>query len=509
MTRGGSREVDGRFYARVRFGQNEQVEERVPWATSHAETRARAAIIGELADKLVASGRRDLVKGMAREVARATTDRTLTKARKVIAALALGAASPSQVRSMSFKDWAELWVTGDLHKRYPDHVPAKDHSDDSSRLAKYIYPVVKHVPLLAFDLGHAELVMSKLPVMSSANRRHVAQIIGRLMNLAALRGLIKTSPIPRGWLPKIGKGKLYSCLFPREESALLGCAEVPEVARLFCGVLDREGMRISELWDSEWDQWNLAEGIFTTRKTKTGDPRFWALRPDVAIAMREWKKTRGDRRPFVGLEKLTTKVDLARAFRAWLKLAGVTREELHVSTEHTGAMRAHDMRATFVTMSLAEGRGDTWIRDRTAHKSTSMVDRYRRHARQVAELRMGSLVDLSAALTRGTARGVKLAKGGGELMKTTKKPRGTEGGTRTLTYFHTADFESGIAARGVGEGLENQGDGDLSLPDDRDIPRAPLTLEALSAGLGMQRSTWVMLDAWEVAARAELDEVGS
>ncbi len=507
MSRGGSREVGGRFYARVRYGQNEQVEERIPWATSHEETRARAAIIGELADKLVASGRRDLVKGMAREIANATTDRTLAKARKVIEALALGAASPAQVRGMSFKDWAELWVTGDLHKRYPDHVPAKDHSDDLSRLKKYIYPVVKHVPLAVFDLGHAELVMSKLPAMSSANRRHVAQIIGRLMNLAALRGLVKTSPIPRGWLPKIGKGKLYSCLFPREESSLLECGGVPEVARLFCGVLDREGMRISELWDSEWEQWNLVEGIFTTRKTKTDDPRFWALRPDVATAMRAWKKTHGTRRPFVGMENLTDKVDLARAFRSWLKVAGVTREELHVTTEHTGALRAHDMRATFVTMSLAEGRSDTWIRDRTAHKSTSMVDRYRRHARQVAELQMGSLVDLSAAMARGTARGMKLAKTGGEKTKMTQKQRSTEGRTRTDTPLRAADFESGPGYSGVAGGRETRRAGDTPGHADHGIPRASLTLQALSAGLGLQRSTWNMLDAWEAAAL--LDEVGS
>lgn len=80
-------------------------------------------------------------------------------------------------------------------------------------------------------------------------------------------------------------------------------------------------------------------------------------------------------------------MDRDTRLRDGLKLAGVTRTELFESTEHTGKMRAHDLRATFVTFSLPEGKSETWIRDRTAHKTLSMVDRYRRTARQFEELK--------------------------------------------------------------------------------------------------------------------------
>jgi integrase len=75
------------------------------------------------------------------------------------------------------------------------------------------------------------------------------------------------------------------------------------------------------------------------------------------------------------------------------KLAGVTRPELFTSMEHTGKLRAHALRATFVTCSIASGKPQTWIRDRTAHKTMSMVDRYRRTARQFEELDLGALGD--------------------------------------------------------------------------------------------------------------------
>jgi hypothetical protein len=45
------------------------------------------------------------------------------------------------------------------------------------------------------------------------------------------------------------------------------------------------------------------------------------------------------------------------------------------------AIRAHDLRATFVTIGLATGRTETWISDRTGHQSHKMIDAYRRKAR--------------------------------------------------------------------------------------------------------------------------------
>jgi hypothetical protein len=94
-------------------------------------------------------------------------------------------------------------------------------------------------------------------------------------------------------------------------------------------------------------------------------------------------------------------------------------------------LRAHDLRATFVTMSLAEGKSETWIRDRTGHKTASMIDRYRRAARQVQELELGSLVDLVEGLGWGTARGMATKDGGPRVAETSGVTGGSSAWIRT------------------------------------------------------------------------------
>ena len=417
MSRGGARTIRGKHYARARFGKTLRVNEWCPWAKSEEQAAERAALIAELGDALIESGRRDLVKDSAKELALASTPKQLETAKKAIEAIVRGAIKAGAGRDITIRQWGDRYVSGELARLHPDHVRAKDYDDDASRLRLYVYPHVGDVPVNAFTVAHANVVMSKLPAMSAANRRHVAQVVGRLMHLAVWPGqLIAASPLPRLWIPKLPKsGPAKACLWPREEARLLAHADTPLLFRVFVGVLDREGMRLGELLDGEWWQWNLVEGVFTATKTKTGDPRFWAVKPDVARTMRRLKKLLRPKseteRPFAGIEKLCHRTKLAEYLRTALKAAGVERPELFEDTEHTAKLRAHDMRAVFVTMSLAEGRTETWIRDRTAHKSTIMVDRYRRAARQVADLKLGSLADLDTALVWGSRGDRKLKRG--------------------------------------------------------------------------------------------------
>ena len=62
------------------------------------------------------------------------------------------------------------------------------------------------------------------------------------------------------------------------------------------------------------------------------------------------------------------------------------------------AIRAHDLRATFVTISLAQGKTESWVSDRTGHRSSSMLFRYKRPARTHEEAKLGDLVPLHEAL---------------------------------------------------------------------------------------------------------------
>ena len=57
-------------------------------------------------------------------------------------------------------------------------------------------------------------------------------------------------------------------------------------------------------------------------------------------------------------------------------------------------LRAHDLRATFVTLALGAGKTDDWVKKRTGHMSDSMLRRYRREAETVQELHLGWLKPL-------------------------------------------------------------------------------------------------------------------
>lgn len=463
----GAREKNGRFYAHGRFGKSERYEYRVPSATTLDDAEARSVIMTQVSEGLVAVGRRDLVRATVKQIAEARTAPRLEAVRKAAKAIIDGAIKAGHARDITIRQWGERYTSGELTKLWPDHVKAKDWDDDISRLKAYVYPHVGNVPVTAFTFDHASEVLSKLPaekVRRDATRRHVAQIMGRLMHLAVFPGrLIAATPLPRGWLPKIADRRMYSCLYPREESLLLAHEATPVVFRLFCGVLNREGMRLSELLDSEWSQWNLDEGTFTTAKTKTRDPRFWVLAPDVAEAMRAWRDhVTIAKPPFATLLaelRITDRVDIAEAFRSALRAAGVDRKELFVTTEYVGQLRAHDMRATFVTIALAQGKGDTWIRDRTAHKSTSMIDRYRRTARQFSELKLTKLEGLTSALGWW--------KGGGKVVvtgtaKSTVTPRNNSQQGLRGSNPRPADLESDDRDRRVADHLENPVETDVA-----------------------------------------------
>jgi hypothetical protein len=58
----------------------------------------------------------------------------------------------------------------------------------------------------------------------------------------------------------------------------------------------------------------------------------------------------------------------------------------------------HDLRGTLETLSLANGKSESWISDRTGHRSSQMIARYKRTARTFTELDLGELDSLSEAI---------------------------------------------------------------------------------------------------------------
>ncbi len=319
-------------------------------------------------------------------------------------------APPSSSNGLTFSKFAERWTNGELHKKYPDHVAIKvTVDDDKQRLRDYINPIIGGTRLEelvgAAGLERADEVMSKLPTLSSQSRRHIAQTMHRIFEMAVYPArLMPANPLPRGWLPRVKNNKARAYLYPDEDSKLLACPDVPLVRRLFYGFLAREGCRPSEALRLQRGDLDLERAAVTLDRNKTDDPRAWALSPGVANALAAWWKlhrAKSGAEAVVFLQDDGTKIDrynLARVFRAHLTLAGIDRKSLFETSDVRKPMRAYDLRATFVTLSLASGKSEAWVSARTGHRSSDMINRYRRIAQSVAELSLGELRPLDVAI---------------------------------------------------------------------------------------------------------------
>jgi integrase len=256
--------------------------------------------------------------------------------------------------------------------------------------------------------------------LAPASRRQHAQAIARVMALAAYPArVIARSPIPRGFVPPQRSSKAKAYLYPSEDAALLACAEVPLGARILYGVLAREGMRAGEARALTWGDVDLERGSIRLDTNKTDDPRAWSLSVGVQQALLRWKTIvdsgRPDRRREFSESHYGTAADAAPSspvflleetdwthaaalLRGHLQTAGVGRAELFEASSARLRVRLHDLRGTFVTLALAAGRTETWVADRTGHKSSVMINAYRRSARTAAELRLGELAPLNEAI---------------------------------------------------------------------------------------------------------------
>lgn len=391
-----------KWWARVPLGR-ERLSIALPTCkrSDDAKARERAALLCELAAKLEGAGHRDLVVPLL-ERAGAEEGKALADVLTAAERLCSGEVQAPTSVLMTVRAFGEQWTSGELHRRWPDHVKEKRSADDDrERLRRYVYPVVGEVLLKDFTLRHADAVMSSLPPsLNPTTRRHCGQVMARLVKLAAYPArVIERSPLPPGFLPRVAQRKALAYLQPAEDARLMACTEIDLACRLFYGVDVREGPRRSELANMTWGQLDLDVGSVRLDENKTDDPRAWALQPDVVRALSSWKKLRGEPstdalvfaddagKPIATSER----THAVQTFRHHLRLSGITRPELFEKSATRQPIRLHDLRATFVTLALANGRTETWVADRTGHKSSVMINRYRRAARHAAEIGLGPL----------------------------------------------------------------------------------------------------------------------
>jgi len=387
------------------------------------EAESRVALIAEQVTRLAAASASHAARDIAEEIIGATTPKRL---RAIVTAVDQLCAASSMLRvgvkRVTFRAFAERWTSGALAREYPDQVKSKKtSSDDVERLRKYVYPHIGNIPIESVSLEHVLLVMSRISSDASpATRRHIAQVMIRVLALAVFPArLIKVSPVPRGFLPKLPKRKAFGYLYPDEDARLLACKAVPLPYRILYGVLAREGMRVSEAIGNAkreigalaWAELDLERGIIRLDENKTDDPRAWALNPGVVETLKLLKQTQTGDLPFADIVHR----HLADQFRAHLKMAGVDREELFERGLARQPIRVHDLRATFVTLSLAHGKTETWVMDRTGHTTSLMLAKYRRLARTFEELRIGEL----QALNKTIPEVATWAAGGQQSKETT------------------------------------------------------------------------------------------
>jgi len=182
----------------------------------------------------------------------------------------------------------------------------------------------------------------------------------------------------------------------------LVCGQEPERARLLGELLAGEGLRIEDAQTLRWSDVDTKRGTLRlgARVFNPSKDAMQSLRTfkDVGKALRELSDG-PDARVFEGL---VLDGSASERLREHLQLAGVDRRELFTETSKRQPLRVHDLRATFVTLALAAGKSEAWVADRTGHKSSQMIAKYRRSARLATELHLGELGALDELLGLGT-----------------------------------------------------------------------------------------------------------
>jgi integrase len=384
----------GGHRVRIKYGPKATDRARFFIPSAVPDPKARSEVLRELADKL-RKANPSRSKLLLDRAACAPTEKDLRGVIQI--AQEEPDEDTAKAQPLTFGELAGRWTSGKLAREYPDYVKTKRSADqDASRLV-VLNKAIGDVRLDAFTLRDAERAMATIPDgRASATRRQYAQLIVRVMKLAVFPcRLIASNPLPEGFLPKVKSQKVTAWLYPDEELILMK-SEVPIARRLLYGFLAREGCRLSEALSLRWSDLDLERGAVRLDKNKTDDPRAWALRPDVGHALKASKDEDAEPNELVFG---TIDERAAEQFRADLQAAGVNRAELFdKKSKVRRPIRVHDLRATFVTLALANGKTEAWVCDRTGHRSSVMVNRYRRQARQATELGLGELAPLDVAL---------------------------------------------------------------------------------------------------------------
>lgn len=323
------------------------------------------------------------------------------------------AANPDKFASgpLTFRDVAELWLTGVLRQRFPGAFrkqSAETAAGTKKILEKHVMPHVGHVAVRNFTLKHFHAIMAGLPPAMTATNK-IARSVDVILRGAVELDLIDHNPIKRSAIPppRDPASIAFTYLYPDEEEALIRCEAIPIERRVYYGFMTRNGPRPHEPEALVWGDLDLVNGTCNIDLTKTKHPRFWMMDADVIAALVRFKPEGA--LPTDLVFPLPEGRDRARQLRRDLKKAGCTRTTLGLGKGNPfkgkprRAIRCHDLRATFVTVALASGWTEAEVKARSGHETDVMLARYKRRATNAVELGHGNwFAPLDECLWPGT-----------------------------------------------------------------------------------------------------------
>jgi len=289
----------------------------------------------------------------------------------------------------TFRDVAELWCSGQLAKDYPDHklLPekSKEARDEDRSILSVFLPLLGYKPVATITLADIDAARRLIPKGAHPNTRRKYALKLRMVLRLAESPLRLIARAPAVDIPRRKASNLFGFLYPQEEAQLLAQTKIPLLYRMIYGYLARNGCRIGETLQLTWDHVDLETGDIHIDKrwTKTQRARRWVLDTDVLEALEAWHRVSGSPKPgalvFPGRAgKRLTHGAVRKRFTTDLKLAGVTRKSILVGGDGIDPLRVHDLRASFVTLSLRAGRDLKWIMTRTGHETLGVLQVYDR-----------------------------------------------------------------------------------------------------------------------------------
>lgn len=388
------------FEVRLRYGKGKR--DRFLLATTDKDIAAeREPRIEAMARKLAAAGDGPRALLLLREAAAAAGDaKRFAAVERVVNKLVAeaGVVPPTAPASgpSTFRDVVELWTSGKLREQYPDVVRPKTDAGrkiDLNTLAVFL-PALGGLAMV--DITDEDIVKAKaaIPKGIDPDTRRIYLVRLRTAFRYAKRPLklITHVPVELDELPPLKKRNLFWFMYPEEDAMLAACTKIPLCFRVLYAWLNRNGTRITETLKLTHDHLDLKRGRVRLEAewTKTKRARFWDLEHDVHLAMRAWfeadGKPKGTDRVFHSTRGKTVHgVTIRDRFLSDLRLAGVDREEIFVTTPGSRRLRLYDTRATFCTMARRRGMPDSWITDRSGHDDPGQLKKYVRFMRHADE----------------------------------------------------------------------------------------------------------------------------